>query len=106
MRKTIEMIVVGLALCGCVSNVVQRPSGAKWVNVFDKDNEVVAAVDSTTGAVHFYGSPERAFDALFASYMQFVGTVNAERQKKEEKKEAKRVGKQKDDGHGSASKVH
>lgn len=71
----------------------------KIVNVLDQSGRITAEVDTNTGTVKYYQSPEKSFEACFRAYMIYSSQVEkalhpapakAEDKKAEVKKEEKK----------------
>lgn len=74
MKKLIPMLLV-LASCASQPVIINNDSKPTWVNLFDSENKIAAAVDTKTNEVQYYQSPEKAFNALYAAYVSLVKKV-------------------------------
>lgn len=84
------LFVMVLLVAGCASKAPVGNRGSKYANVLDTDNRITADVNTTTGDVMYYQSPEKAFEALFHAYVSYKNQVDAAMAQSQPKPEVKK----------------
>lgn len=91
--KTMSLAVIALLVTACASNPPKTPDNGQWINLTRPDNRVSAAIETKTGEVKFYDSPEESFKVLFGAFSQYSKTCTPTPEKVAEKKAAEKKGK-------------
>lgn len=74
MKKLLFLAV--LIVAGCSTPPPVTPT-AKFANILDGNNKIVADINKETGAVKFYDSPEKALLALYSAYIPIYNQLDS-----------------------------